>query len=200
MVSKRKTQGVEDAESETWPVPPTNYADLREFCRDHGLAIQAENEAAWMSKIDDWFLSMSEERLRLTLKDGTVATARAHVVGSFVSTPKAKQSRNSLLNQLGISVLTGEEVEKETSFKPGYEHPTIPESHHQASQNVLDFGLAHNISELQGPHEGCSMDDIWDYTLIAQYLGRYEGVYRAEAVADTTWIYMVFDNVTIEPA
>ncbi|WP_347277404.1 DUF6882 domain-containing protein, partial [Escherichia coli] len=77
----------------------------------------------------------------------------------------------------------------------GWDHPSVSESLGEYARRVHDFGEQYGKETLTTRKIAASMDDAWEFTALACYLGDGQGGYRG--VSGSTCVFMVYGPVTL---
>lgn len=77
----------------------------------------------------------------------------------------------------------------------GGDHPSVSESLGEYARRVHDFGEQYGKETLTTRKIAASMDDAWEFTALACYLGDGQGGYRG--VSGSTCVFMVYGPVTL---
>lgn len=77
----------------------------------------------------------------------------------------------------------------------GWDHPSVNESLRKFAQKVQDFGNQYQMDKLTTRKIITSMNDVWEFTALACYLGGGEGCYCGPS--GSTRVLMVYGPVTI---
>ena len=163
----------------------TSGCDRKEAAVPQGYDIEAQFEKAYnhlatltqahqdgwgLGTSDRWDVDMDAGTITWTFADGTIVTAPMQVVGTY----------NALDN----------------TFLWGWDHPSVSEPLSRDAKAVLDFARKHDIDFLQNAKIECSEQDVWDYVALATLLCDRQGAYRGPA--DSTYLFMTFDKVSIQ--
>lgn len=77
----------------------------------------------------------------------------------------------------------------------GWDHPSVREPLGEFAQRVRNFGEQYNKEKLTTRKIAASMDEAWEFTALACYLGSGEGGYSG--LSGSTRVFMVYGSVTI---
>ena len=81
------------------------------------------------------------------------------------------------------------------TFKWGWDHPSVIESHRKHAELALRFGQDNQLSNYTQSIVPCTKDEAWAFTATAAKLGNANGAYVGPT--DSTLLFMTFGEVTV---
>jgi len=78
----------------------------------------------------------------------------------------------------------------------GWDHPSVPEPLGEYARRVRDFGERYGLEALTTRKIAVSMDEAWEFTALACYLGGGQGGYSGPS--GTARVFMTYGTVTIK--
>ncbi len=146
-------------------------ADFIKGARE-GLALQtAGHSSTWkLGKETDWSADLDTGIIVFKFADGSTATARLQVVGTY--------NKN------------------DGTFLWGWDHPSVPEPLRQHAMLAKQWGTQHKVPAFTNRKVQCSEDDAWGFAAVANRLANANGVYRGPS--GSAFVYMTFGEVRLE--
>lgn len=136
----------------------------------YASALTNAHNATWRFNTSSWAVDLDAGTITFTNELGWHVTAPVQVVGT-------------------LNTADG-------TWLWGWDHPSIPVALRRHAELVRAFGAEHGLEAFTTRHIEASEEDAWQFTALASYLARSQGVYRGPA-SDTTFVFMSFGELTI---
>ncbi len=147
----------------------SEFRQLIEKSMNHLQTLTASHDGLWNISEASWAVDLDDGIITFDSPNGMHVEAPVQIIGTYNT--------------------------NDGTWLWGWDHPSVGPPLDQHSQQMLEYGSKHGISDLTSRKVQCTVERCWEFAAVACLLANAQGVYRGPS--GSTLIFMTFGEVKL---